>query len=74
MTYACCPTCRLRFSPATAGYLAACPQCGEPPQPTTGLEDVVGYRLFTLEDVPPSFLDALEASMPFQDPNADNRD
>jgi hypothetical protein len=31
--------------------MAACPECGEPPQPST-LEDTVGFRLFTLEDVP----------------------
>jgi hypothetical protein len=69
MSSVCCPDCRLRFSPAVAGYLAACPQCGEPPQPMAGLEGVVGFRLFTPEDVPPALPEALEVSMPIPDLN-----
>ena len=28
MTHVCCPSCRLRFSPAAAAYLVSCPECG----------------------------------------------
>jgi hypothetical protein len=68
MTHVCCPDCRLRFTPAAAGYLTACPQCGQPPQSMAGLEDVVGFRLFTVEDDPHSLPEALEVSMPIPDP------
>ena len=51
MTHVCCPDCRLRFTPATAAYLAACPACGEPPQTVAGPERMVGFRLFRLDDV-----------------------
>ena len=50
MTHVCCPDCRLRFTPATAAYLAACPACGEPPQTVAGPERMVGFRLFRLDD------------------------
>jgi hypothetical protein len=30
MTRSCCPSCRLRFSRATAAHLAACPFCAQP--------------------------------------------
>jgi hypothetical protein len=30
MTRSCCPTCRLRFSRATAAHLVACPFCAQP--------------------------------------------
>jgi hypothetical protein len=68
MTHACCPNCRLRFTPAAAAYLSACPECGEPPHPSLGLEGVVGFRLFRLEDVPHSLPEALAVSIPIPDP------
>ena len=49
MTQVCCPICRLRFTPAAAMYLVACPQCGEPPQLFASLERTVGFRLFEPE-------------------------
>lgn len=52
MTHTCCPNCRLRFTPPAAAYLAACPECGEPPQTIASLELAIGYRLVTLEGVP----------------------
>ena len=30
MTRSCCPSCRLRFSRATAAHLVACPFCARP--------------------------------------------
>jgi hypothetical protein len=70
MTHACCPNCQLRFTPAAAAHLAACPQCGDPPQPSSGLEGVVGFRLFRLEDVPQSLPEAVAVSLPIPDPGA----
>ena len=66
-THVCCPDCRLRFSPAVAGYLVACPQCGEPPRPLAGLEGAVGFRLFNPEDAPRSLPEALAVSLPIPD-------
>jgi hypothetical protein len=67
MTHVCCPDCRLRFTPAAAAYLVACPECGEPPKALAGLEGVVGFRLFRVDDV--SHLpEAVAASIPIPDP------
>jgi hypothetical protein len=49
---ACCPQCRLRFSPAATVYLDACPECGQPPQTLSSLEGVIGFRLVRLEVFP----------------------
>ena len=57
MIHTCCPTCRLRFGPATAAYLTACPQCGQPPQAMAGAGATIGLRLF----IPETYSDA---SMP----------
>jgi hypothetical protein len=48
MTRSCCPSCRLRFSRATASHLAACPFCA------TALQDLapsalLGFRLIALD-------------------------
>jgi len=68
MTHICCPDCRLRFTPAAAAYLAACPQCGKVPQPVAGLERAIGFRLFRLVDVPRSLPEAVAVSIPIPDP------
>ena len=68
MTHACCPSCRIRFTPAAAANLAVCPGCGEPPQTLAGLEGAVGFRLFRLADVPHSLPEAVAVSMPIPDP------
>jgi hypothetical protein len=67
MTHLCCPRCRLRFSPAAGTYLVACPECGEPPQPSN-LEGTVGFRMFRLEDVPHELPQAVAVSIPVPDP------
>ena len=67
MTHLCCPDCRLRFPPAAAGHVVACPQCGEPPRPVAGLEGALGFRLFRLDDAPPSLPEAAAVSVPIPD-------
>lgn len=52
MTHVCCPNCRLRFTPAAAAYITACPECGNSPQPAASLERTVGFRLVGPEDLP----------------------
>jgi hypothetical protein len=70
MTHVCCPDCGLRFTAAAAAYIVACPECGKPPQALVGPEGLVGYRLFRLEDAPPSLPKAVAVSMPIPDPGA----
>jgi hypothetical protein len=57
----------LRFAPAAAAYLVACPECGQPPEPIVGAEGVVGFRLFVVEDVPHE-PKAVAVSIPTSDP------
>jgi hypothetical protein len=68
MTHVCCPDCRLRFTPAAAAYLVACPECGEPHQTMPGHAGLVGFRLFRLEDLPHSLPEAVAISIPIPDP------
>jgi hypothetical protein len=51
MTHGCCPSCRLRFTPAVAAHLDACPRCGEPPLRIEGAERLIGFRLVTPDDL-----------------------
>jgi hypothetical protein len=67
MTHLCCPRCRLRFTRAAEAYLVVCPECGEPPQPSSS-EGVVGFRIFRLEDVPHSLPEAVAIALPVPDP------
>lgn len=64
MTRACCRDCRLRFTGDAAAYLVACPECGQPPLIEPGLEDTVGFRLFTLDDAPHPLPEAVPVSLP----------
>jgi predicted amidophosphoribosyltransferase len=70
MTQVCCPDCRLRFTPAATAHLAACPECGEPLQRQAGMDGMVGFRLFRLEDVPHALPEAVAVSIPVPDPGA----
>lgn len=63
MTHACCLDCRLRFTPAAAAHVPACPACGEPLHALAGLEGMVGFRLFRLTDVPHSLPEAVAVAM-----------
>ncbi len=64
MTHACCPDCRIRFTPAATAYLVSCPACGEPLQVLAALAGALGYRLFRLEDAPYSLPEAIAVSVP----------
>jgi len=57
-----CPSCRLRFTAAAAAGLDQCPDCGQPLQ-VSSPRDTVGFRLFGIEDLPPSLPEAA-ASLP----------
>jgi len=48
MTRSCCPTCRLRFSRATAAQLGRCPFCGQPSRDASAAE-VLGFRLMAID-------------------------
>ena len=68
MIYACCPGCRVRFSPVRAAHVVACPECGEPPRQSAGLEAIVGFRLVGSEDPSRSLPDAVAVSLPAPGP------
>ena len=42
----------MRFTPAAAAYIIACPECGDSPQAMTSLERTFGFRLVGPEDLP----------------------
>ncbi len=67
MTHIACPSCRLRFTPAAAAYLLACPECGRPPQPILAAEGLLGFRVFVPEDVPQEFPEAVAVSISIAD-------
>jgi hypothetical protein len=68
MTHLCCPRCRLRFTPAAAAYLVACPECEEPPQLVVGLERTFGFCLVGPEDLPHELPQAVAVSIPAREP------
>ena len=65
MTNLCCPRCRLRFTPAAAAYITACPECGDSPQAMTSLERTFGFRLVGPEDLPHELPHATAVSIAF---------
>lgn len=69
MTHLGCRSCRLRFTAASASYLAVCPECGRAPESIAGAEGVVGFRLFALDDVPHELPEAVAVSIPIGDPD-----
>ena len=70
MTHVCCPACRLRFTPAAAAYIIACPECGDSPQPIASLERAIGFRLVGPEDFPRDLPYAKAVSIAFPEPGA----
>lgn len=64
MTHLCCPPCRLRFTPASSTYIAACPECGEPPQQISNPESALGFRLLGPEDLPLELPQAVAIALP----------
>lgn len=68
MTRVGCPICRLRFTAATTASLVACPECGGRPQVIAGAADLLGFRLFVLEDIASELPEAAAVSIPLPDP------
>jgi len=66
----CCPRCRLRFTPAAAAYITACPECGDSPEPITSRERTLGFRLVGPEDLPHELPYATAGSLTFPEPEA----
>jgi hypothetical protein len=64
MTRVCCPSCRLRFTPASAASLAICPECRRDLRAVAYAEALVGYRLFGPIDAPPALPTAAEMALP----------
>jgi hypothetical protein len=50
MTRSCCPSCRLRFSRATATTLRHCPFCAGPVEQVAATA-VMGFRLVAVDDL-----------------------
>ena len=69
MKHLCCSPCRLRFTPAAEAYLAACPECGEPPQLIASPERTLGFRLVGPEDLPHELPHAVAVSIPVTKPD-----
>jgi hypothetical protein len=72
MTQLCCPRCRLRFTPAAAAYIVACPECGEPPQQITS-QSALGFRLLGPEDLPIELPQAAALAIPAPEPDTRSR-
>jgi predicted amidophosphoribosyltransferase len=53
MTRACCSSCQLRFTSATAASLASCPVCGVALESAPSAAATFGYRLHAAGDPPP---------------------
>ena len=70
MSHLCCRSCRLRFTPAAAAYIVACPECGEPPRPIASLERALGFRLVGPEDLPHELPYAAARSIALPEPGA----
>jgi hypothetical protein len=68
MTNLCCPRCRLRFTPAAAAYITACPECGDPPQANASRERTLGFRLVGPEDLPHELAYGTAVSISFTEP------
>ncbi len=70
MTRVSCPDCRLRFTPAEAACLPACPTCGGALQTLSGPAGAVGFRLYQPDNIPHSLPDAVAVAIPIPGPRA----
>jgi hypothetical protein len=68
MTHTSCPTCRIRFTPAVASALSACPHCGKPLSARANPMEVIGFSLFRLQDVQHPEPEAIAVSVALPDP------
>jgi hypothetical protein len=64
MTRACCPSCRLRFTPAAAAIFASCPECRRDIRAVASAEALVGYRLFDPTDALAALPTAADVALP----------
>jgi len=71
MTQTSCPSCRLRFTRASAAHLDACPECTQPLDRTATASDMLGYRLFDIADPHPAVPAAIEMALPMPSPAPD---
>jgi hypothetical protein len=68
MTRSCCPSCRLRFSRATATTLRHCPFCAGPIEQVSAAA-LVGFRLVAVDDLSAEEPDvAVAVALPFPVP------
>jgi hypothetical protein len=51
MTRSCCPSCRLRFSRATAAHLRSCPFCAGPVDMLPA-SAIIGFSLVAIDSLP----------------------
>ena len=72
-SHLCCPHCRLRFTPAAASYIIACPECGDSPKPIASLEVTFGFRVLGPEELPHElpYASAVSIACPSQDADRD---
>ena len=63
----CCRRCRLRFTPAAAAYVEACPDCGGSLE-RCSLDGTFGFRLFKVGASPDPIPQAIAVSLPVPDP------
>lgn len=68
LTRFCCPRCQLRFTPAAAAYITACPECRHSPEPITSLQRTLGFRLVGPEDLPDELPYPTTGSITFPEP------
>jgi hypothetical protein len=64
MTQACCPSCRLRFSRASAAHIETCPRCTQPLHRIASARDALGYPLFDISDPLPAVPTAVGVALP----------
>ncbi len=67
MSPACCPSCRLRFTPEATARFTVCPECSAPLEADVALRDSVGYRLHGMTNPPGESPLAVEVSLPGPD-------
>ena len=70
MTHACCTTCRHRFGAAASAHLPACPECGGSLSQLETAEELLGFRLYTYDDSPDTWLAARAIELALPDPSA----
>ncbi|MEP6952717.1 MAG: hypothetical protein ABI950_01495 [Solirubrobacteraceae bacterium] len=63
MTRACCHSCQLRFTPAAAASVVACPICDQPLDRTARAGTLLGFRLHDAGDALPELPGVIAAAL-----------